>query len=144
MANTSIKSLRIPNALYEEIQSEAKSIGFTTNNYIISILNSRHIGGDAIGAKFYKKISKWILNNYSKDNFPPDITLKVFHHIKNDSETYNNYKEIVSKSKDAKISLHRKIGIMVKDILGAKVTGRSVPLDPEENLIKTYSFLGKK
>ena len=141
MKSSCIKSIRMPVELLDKLKFEADDLGISLNNYILSILKNRSSSSHNTNTSLVIAISKWIRENFTKNDFPPDITLKVFLYIKNNEDFFSTYKTIIEEGIESKISLHRQIGMLVKEVLNAKVIGRSIPLDPKINLIKTYSIL---
>ena len=134
----------MPVELLDKLKFEADDLGISLNNYILSILKNRSSSSHNTNTSLVIAISKWIRENFTKNDFPPDITLKVFLYIKNNEDFFSTYKTIIEEGIESKISLHRQIGMLVKEVLNAKVIGRSIPLDPKINLIKTYSILAPR
>jgi hypothetical protein len=147
MDGTGIKTVRLPAELIERAQDEADALGVSFNEFTVYALGVALGGqpGDASMA-FLKDVAAWVRMRFSKADFPPDVTLVVFHHIQEDGILWDRYLKVVSDEtgeRDSALvtSLHRRIGRMVKRVLGAEVFGRSLPLDPDEHLIQSHALL---
>ncbi len=149
MPGTITKSLRLEENIVQQINTKCDEIGMSFNDFILYALNVQFGIENDNSLELLKLLAQWIRKHYSKDSFPDDITLRVFHQIRDSEQLSKIYNSIIYGEKKLKniqlmISLHRRIGRMVKMILNAKVKARSIPLDPELNLIKTYSLLEPK
>ncbi len=118
------------------------------NDFAIYALNAQLGDIDDKSMVLLEKLAKWVLDNNTKNKFDDDITLQVFHHLRDTAELRSVYDNIVypdqgKKDVDAMISLHRRIGRMVISVLDAKVKSRSKPINPEIHLIRTFSYLEK-
>ncbi|MFZ2655875.1 MAG: hypothetical protein WAX69_13170 [Victivallales bacterium] len=146
---TRLTSIRLPMELYEKAGGKAASQGMAFNTFVVNTI--RHAVGETDkSAKLLEEVAKWVKANYPPGkSFPDDVTLLTFHHIRDDRKLRKLYDQIVldsagKKNYDALVPLHKGIGLLVKTLLNAKVKGRSLELDPKENLIKTYSLLTKQ
>ena len=146
MPGMTMKSLRLEDSIVEKINLKCNDIGMSFNDYVLYAINVQLGIEDDNSMDLLQLLAKWIRENYKEDSFPDNITLQTFHHLRDTKELKKIYDKIVitkkgKKNDVARISLHRRIGRMVKTILKAKVKGRSIPLDQSEHLIQTFSFL---
>jgi len=148
---STIKSVRLPDELAERISREADQLGVTFNALVVNALNESLGDGGDKSIDLLKELSSWLRQNYSPKSFPSNITFQTFQHIIREKRLRKQYDGIIHKGsgeKDFKalISLHRRIGRLVKTVLKADVNGRIIGLDPGKYLIKSYSKLvpGKK
>ena len=149
MTEKTVRTLRISSDVAREVDDEADRLGITFTDFMVHAaqLALGRNGDPAID--FLKSLSRWIEKTYDKTFFPADVTLQVFHHIRDDAQFRHQYDALTTtetgeKDWDAVISLHRRIGRMVKRVLNARVVARSLPLDPEEHLIKTHALLAPR
>ena len=141
-----MKSLRLEETIVDQVNYKCDEIGMSFNDFVLYAINVQLGIEDDNSMKLLQLLAKWIRKNYTVDLFPADITLQTFHYLRDTAELKKIYDKIVypktnEKNINAMISLHRRIGRMVKTILKAKVKSRSVPHDPEVHLIKTFSYL---
>ncbi len=146
---TRLRSLRMPERLFDKAAAEASRQGVAFNTFVVNAVR-KALGEDDGSVQLLDAVAKWLKAKYPPlKAFPLNVTLEVFHHIRDDKKLRTLYDGIVldrkgDKNYDALVPLHKNIGLLVKTLLNAKVIGRSLPLDPEENLIKTYSLLKKQ
>lgn len=146
MAGTQTKSLRLAEDLLVRALEEADRLGVSFNEFVIHALEQAlgNEGDPAIA--FLADLAEWIEATFDRRDFPADVTLRVFHHIRDDRLLRARYNELIRKDDggtdfEALISVHRRIGRLVKRVLGAELSGRSVPLDPREHLIRSHALL---
>ena len=75
-----------------------------------------------------------------------DVTLEVFRHLRGDEALRARYLAAIDRGdgfadESLRSTLHRRIGKRVKAVLGAEVVGRSLPLDPAVELIRSFALL---
>ena len=145
---TRLCSLRLPQDLFLKADKEAVRQGIAFNTFVANAIRNA-VGEEDKAAKLLDEVAKWVKTKYLNKEFPDDVTLKAFHHIRDDKKLRKLYDKIVTdstggKNYDKLVPLHKGIGLLIKTLLNAKVKGRSLPLNPEENLIKTYSILTKE
>ncbi len=146
---TRLRSLRMPERLFDKATAEASRQGTTFNTFVVNAVR-KALGEDDGSVQLLDAVAKWLKAKYlPRKDFPLNVTLEVFHHIRDDRRLRKLYDSIVldrhgDRNYDALVPLHKNIGLLVKTLLNAQVVGRSLPLEPEENLIKTYSLLKKQ
>ena len=145
---TRLCSLRLPADLYGKADKEAARQGIAFNTFVANAIRSA-VGEEDKAAKLLEEVAKWLRSKFTEDNFPEDVTLRVFHYIRDDRKLRKLYDAIVidsagRKNYDALVPLHKGVGLLVKTILNAKVKGRSVEHDPGVHLLKTYALLEKQ
>ena len=146
MRGTTLRTIRMPVSIVEAAQTKADAMGITFNDLVVHAL-CRLLGLSRCDpVPFLSSLSDWVLSEFSPDCFPEDVTLKVFRHIRQAPELFARYRALIDDSdgrrdERAKGGLHRRIGKVVKNVLRARVVGRSAPLNPEEDLIKSHALL---
>jgi hypothetical protein len=138
--------LRLPEELAERASREADSLGISFSDFVIHALD-KALGGEGDSSiLFLKNLAAWTEKTFDKSAFPEDVTLRVFHHVRDDAALKKEYDELVAgtDSEPSRVritSLHRRVGLMVKRVLHAEVRGRSLPLDAREHLIQSHALL---
>ena len=142
-----VKSVRLPRQVVEATERKAVSLGLTFADVVEAGLR-KEIGMDINPrTDMLKQVASWLTTQFpNKDNYPQDVTLSVFRQIRADKAILEVYKAAITdpsgqKSDDLRWTLHRQIGQCVRRVLGARVIGRSVELDPKVELIKTHALL---
>ena len=130
------KTVRIPGDIIQRMEN----FGLPHNDIIVQALREFFNMPPEPSVEFMKKVCKWVEDTFEGKPFEEDVTLKVFRHIQSDKTLFAAYKKLTG-TQEAKEVLHRRLGKMVKQALKAEVVGRSLPLDPEKELIKTYALL---
>lgn len=141
--NTVTKTVRLPDPLAEAAEAAALQLGLTFND-IVEVALSSHLQMPANkGHAVLMAVRDHLVETYPiQRGFPQDVTLEVFRHIQSDKHLWSLYQAAVGQDDEAaRDSLHRKIGKAVKAVLGAKVVGRSLPLDPAVELIRSHALL---
>lgn len=137
---TVVKTVRIPEELFREVENSAKKQGSNFNDTVVTALR-RYLGlPSEDGTLFIQKVFNWVVQTYRQDDFPEDVTRQVFQHIQKDPELLVEYHQVTRRRED-KETINRKIGKMVKQTLNAEVIGRSLPLPRGEELITSYALL---
>lgn len=142
-----MKSLRLPRSLVDEAERHARGLGLTFADIVEAGLR-REVGMKPnVRTELLKDLALLVSGLYpSKKGFPPDVTLVVVRQMRDDKALKSAYDEAI-RDEDGQIDdgaraiLHRQIGLLVKRVLDAKVIGRSNPLDPVVELIKTHALL---
>ncbi len=140
--STATKTIRLPSEVVTAAVHRAEELGLTFT-HIVEVALREHLGLDDDPAyKLVLDIRDYLRESYT-DDFPQDVTLRVFHRIQSNEEWAALYlRALEGDDRDRLLAaLHRRIGKAVRLILGAKVIGRSLPLDPVENLIKSHALL---
>jgi len=147
MTNAVNKTVRLRHDVVDAATARADELGITFTNLVESAL--RHfldLGGNA-PFELLEKVRDHLIALYpDRRGFPRDVTLEVFRAIRDDQDLWRLY---VAATRDpdgeietsARDSLHRRIGRTVKVVLGARVVGRSLLLDPEVELISSHALL---
>ena len=140
MAQLISKTIRFPKELHDALHSEGEKFGATVNDMVVLAV-SKFLGmPDQSAYDFFSALREWVVQTYDSNGFPEDVTLQVFHHIRDTPDVLAAYKRFAQTQEEKEV-LHRRIGKLVKNALGAAVKGVSAPLDPAEHIIKTYSQL---
>lgn len=144
--STASKTFRLPEDLVAAAEERAADIGITLTDLLADALakelNMPRQPTTALSAE----VSAMIMTTYDRRNFPMDVTLDVFRHIRDDAGLRKLYDDALddgtgSPDRHRRWSVHRRIGRIVKRRLGAKVVGRSLPLDPAVELIESHALL---
>lgn len=138
-----VKSIKIDPALFERASNHASGKKMSFSQFISCLIREKlELGNASPEPELYTKVAEYVNKTYKASRFPTDVTLKVFQHIKKTPELFELYLECVKPNHAALITVHKNIGAMVKNMLNADLTGeRCTSCNPEENLIKSYSFL---
>jgi hypothetical protein len=140
--STSTKTIRLPSEVVTAVVQRAEELGLTFT-HIVEVALRDHLSLDDDPAyKLVLNIRDHLRHSYD-DDFPQDVTLRVFQRIKSNQEWAALYERALSGNDREKVlvALHRRIGKAVRLILGAEVIGRSLPLDPAKYLIKSHALL---
>lgn len=146
MQESIARSVRLPLALVETLESRAAAMGLTFNDLVADIL-LKEVGAERNPATvLLVELRSWLHDHYKMHNFPQDVTLQLFRAIRGDRELLRLYQAAIKdeagkRDEHRKAALHRRIGKMVKMQLDAEVVGRSPLLDREVELIESYAFL---
>ena len=149
MSGKCVKSVRIDRGLAERAAAEADTLGITFSEFVAVSLKQSLGEEPEPECAFSRTIAAWLREDYGAGEFPEDITLRVFHRIRDFRSWRRSYQELIrgldgEVDYDALIALHRRIGRLVLRVLNAEVVGRSEPLDPEEHIIKSHALLRPK
>jgi hypothetical protein len=146
MERSSVRTVRIPLHIAGAVERRAAECSVTFNDIVVRALQRflrlpRHPRTELM-----ERLSAWVARSFDPADFGEDVTLQVVRHLRANLPLRLLYQEAVSDARGrrdgrAKAGLHRRIGKMVKNVLGAVVAGRSGPLDPEVELIGSYSLL---
>ena len=144
MNSTTIKSLRLPNALIARANERAETLGLSFTDVVVDALSS------TLGAEREPRTALLIevanlLSSAFAENFPPDVTRQVFLEIQNNTTLLSLYKSAIKnergeETETTRSSVHRMVGKVIKRVLHCEVTGRAICPDPEE-LIGSYALL---
>jgi len=146
MAETQIKSIRLSDDLLTRVLEEADRLGVSFNEFAVHALE-RALGNEGDESiVFMTDLAFWLEQNFNRHAFPEDVTLQVFHHIRDDRNLRARYRALIRNADggtdpEKLTGMHRRIGRLVKRALDAEVFGRSLPLDPEEHLIRSHALL---
>lgn len=140
-----IKTIRLPRSIVDKAQTEATNLGLTFADVVETALGTYFKMKPNPRTDILLKVAELLKKDY-RDSYPQDVTLQVFRKIRSDDSLLRAYKAAISdptgtESENLKATLHRQIGLCVRRVLGAKVIGRSVELDPNIELIKTHALL---
>ncbi len=140
---TVTKTVRLPQALVEAAEAAALELGLTFNDMVEEALASHMQMPANKGHAVLMAVRDHLVQTYpNQRGFPQDVTLDVFRRIQSDKHLWSLYQAAVGPNDEAaRDSLHRKIGKAVKAVLGARVVGRSLPLDPAVELIRSHALL---
>lgn len=144
--NDATITFRTSTELAQEVQDRADELGVTASDVIADAV-CRYLGRSPLTKlQLVIALAALIDKNFDKKSFPADVTLKVFKFILEDPKLRRLYDEAIRgpdgvPDAEKRAVVHREIGRMVKRRLNAKVTGRSVPLDPKEHLIESHALL---
>ena len=142
---TTVKTVRLPTELAARVEAESANVGLTFNDYAVYALERLLSGSNEPDAcfLFLRQLAQWTRETYRGKSFPTTVTLEVFHHIRDTEDLRKAYDRLLANDVDRQAirSLHRRIGLMVKRVLKAKVEGRSAPRNPQRDLVTTFSYL---
>lgn len=146
MSKDIAKCVRLPQELARRAENEAFRLGLSFSDYVLNALRQALGDGGDPAIDFLRRLAIWLEGEFDPHNFPPDVTLRVFHHIRDSAALRREYEALITRADgrrdwEAVAGLHRRIGLLVKVVLGAEVIGRSLPLDPGEHLVRTHSLL---
>jgi hypothetical protein len=141
------KTVRLPADVLEAATTRAHELGLTFTDVVeMALRDYLGLGGTA-SFELLQGVRDHLVGLYpDQKGFPPDVTLQVFRHLRQDRKLWRLYRSATRGAdgevdKRAIASLHRRIGRGVKVALAAKVVGRSLPLDPLEELITSHALL---
>lgn len=137
------KTVRLPAEVVEAAEHWGDALGLSFTDVVEMALRDKLPDlGDSPAFTLLTAVRDW-LETFDKQDFPQDVTLRVFQHIQDDPQLWQLYLRATDdRSDSAKVgSVHRRIGKAVKLVLGAKVVGRSLPLDPDEHVIQSHALL---
>lgn len=149
MENSIVRSMRLPQDVTDGVNEQADKLGITFNESIIYCLRS-HLGlPQDPSIPLLEAISRWVADTYSPKDFPEDVTLHTFRHLRDTPALRKQYDRLLQNDtgtidKKTQGQLHRRIGALVRNVLDAHVVGRSLEYDPEVELIKTHALLRPK
>ena len=147
MDNQIMKSVRLPKALVDAVEQRAEVLGLTFADLVEAGLRQEVGMKPNPRTQLLKDLALLVMGLYPKrTGFPPEVTLLIVRAMRADSALVGMYDVAIRNAKGRvdeglKAVLHRQIGQMVKRVLGATVIGRSNPLDPAVELIKTHALL---
>lgn len=141
------RTIRLRAALVRAADQDANELGLSFNDIVDRALAAHlqmphHPAFDLLQA-----IRGLLLEKYpDRLRYPQTVTLEVFRDIRARKDLWSLYEAATTDeegrpSEPLRDALHRRIGRAVKAILGAKVVGRSLPLDPEKELIRSHALL---
>ena len=141
------KTVRLSSTIVDPAEVKADQLGLNFND-IVEIAMAAYLGlAKNRSFALLEAVRDYLLKTYpDRKGFPQDVTLTVFKHIRANKKMWRIYKEATTDEdgnfdESARDSLHRRIGKAVKTVLGAKVVGRSLPLDPAKELIRSHALL---
>ena len=141
------KTIRLPAAMAELAEQAAIDEGLTFND-IVEIAVAKHLGLPLNPAfELLEAVRDYLQAEYPPGGaFPQDVTRRVFRHLRTNKKLWAKYLAAIE-GKDGQAderlrgAVHRRIGKRVKAVLGAVVVGRSLPLDPAVELIRSHALL---
>lgn len=142
-----VKTIRLPRPIVDATETKAAELGLTFADVVEALLRKETQMEPNPKTNMLLKVASLLVELYpNKDDYPRDVTLQVFRAIRADDALLKIYRAAItdpsgSESDNLKATLHRQIGLCVRRVLGAKVIGRSVELDPKIELIKTHALL---
>ena len=144
-----LKSLRLPSAVVDGIEQIAAETGLTFSDVVeVALRKELNMPVNALH-ELILEASAWLRSRYpTGTQFPQDVTLRTVHQIRDEPVLRALYDGAVSNGSgsvdpDARHVVHRQVGRMVKRVLGARVVGRSNPLDPSVHLISSHALLAQ-
>jgi hypothetical protein len=145
MTKTS-KTFRLPDDVVAAAEERAAELGLTLTDLLADVLAKEFKMPRQPSTALSAEVSSLIASTFDPKHFPMDVTLEVFHRIRDDADLRRLYDQAISDDagqpdRHRRWSVHRRIGRIVKRRLGAKVIGRSLPLDPSVDLIESHALL---
>ena len=144
---TITKTTRLPEAVASAADLRAADLGITFTDVVEMALRSfLELDGNP-SFELLEWVRDDLVGRYpDHQGFPRDVTLEVFREIRGSTEAWKLYVaathdeagDLIAAARD---SLHRRIGRATKLVLGARVVGRSLPLDPTTELITSHALL---
>lgn len=140
------KTVRLPDALLAAAEARAADLGVTFTDVLADALAKELSMTRDPSIVLLTQLSAFITQTFDPRSFPPDATLITVRHVRDDVGLRGPYEQAIRDAGGAvdqnqKGSIHRRIGRLVKRLLGAKVIGRSAPLDPSVELIESHALL---
>jgi acetylornithine deacetylase/succinyl-diaminopimelate desuccinylase-like protein len=141
------KTIRLPVGLVRLAEARAAELGLAFNDIVEKAMTTHFDLPHNPSFDVLEAVRDHLQSQYpDRRGFPQDVTLEVFHHIQADEHLRSLYDAATTDEDGQAVdslrgSLHRRIGRSVKAVLGAKVVGRSLPLDPEKDLISSHALL---
>lgn len=139
------KTVRLTEAMVDAAERWGSALGLTFTDVVeLALISHLNLAGNP-SFELVEAVRDYLLGKYPERlDFPQDVTLEVFKHIRDDTKLRALYEQALAAGPDreeAVASLHRRLGKAVKLVLNATVVGRSLPLDPVEFLITTHALL---
>jgi hypothetical protein len=141
---TKVVSLRLPVRVYDELAARAGHL--SVGEYATQVLGE-HVGGEPSAFREFKNaLVEWVLEAYPNRDYDRHVIFEAFQFAKSDPRLRALHAEAIAgedgrPSRERRHLLHRQTGQAIKRALGAKVAGRSAPVDPEIAFIESYTFL---
>lgn len=141
------KSVRLQRSLVDKAEGLAEKLGLTFGDIVETALRREFNMEGNPRTDLLRQVAQWLLEQYpDKKGFPSSVTRLVFRHIQEDHAFRSLYDAAItgpdgSTDEGLRWTLHRLVGQTVSRVLNAKVIGRSVELEPGNELIKTHALL---
>ncbi len=142
-----VRSVRLPPEVMAAAEVKASELGLTFNDVVeVALRRMLDMKTDA-KTELMIEIAQRLRDRFPRrTGFPNHVTRDVFHDIRDDEDLKKLYDEAIrgedgTVDENKKGTVHKQVGHLVRRVLGAKVVGRSLPLDPEVDLIGSHALL---
>ena len=138
--------VHLPDHLAQHAAEEAERLGISFDDLIVVAVHDFTEQPTDRKVRLLTEVAAYVDRHFSPESFPPDVTLRVFHHVRGDerlrllydAETHDLYGHIDG---FARASLNHAISATVASRLEAEVIGHLEPLDPDADLAETCALL---
>jgi len=143
MLNTLV---RLPDRIAMRAAEEASTLGISIEELILLAVQE-YVDDPLDGrVRLLAEVAAFIDRTYSPESFPPDVMLRVFHHIRRNPELHQVYyaethDEHGHPEPHAKAHLNRQIRCLVACRLDAETIGEPQHPDPELSLTDSWARL---
>jgi hypothetical protein len=148
MSETQVFSVRLPAEVAEVLADKAapRSVGEYLAELARKAAGAAPKGADRAFGAVKAAAVEWVHERYTPRRFPRDVIRLAFAHIAQTPKLRKLHDEGIrdedgQPDRQRKARLHRQIGQAIRRALSARVDGRSPPLDPEEALIESFTYL---
>lgn len=141
-----VYAMRLPADVVAGVKEQADRRGLNFNEGVVFCIRGFLQLPQDPAIPLLDALSTWVESTFDKHNFPEDVTLQTFRHVRDTASLRAMYDTAIRDAagnidKGTLGKLHRRIGALVRHILDARVAGRSVEYDPAIELIKTHALL---
>jgi hypothetical protein len=145
MTDTTI-SFRASPRIAGALEKKARELGVSATDVILDALCVCFGIPRLAKVQLLTGVAALVDSHFDPRTFPEDVIKAVFDLLRRDPTLWPLYRSLVyrpdgSTDETEKGVVHRAIGRLVRERLGAKVKGRSAPLDPSQHLIKSHALL---
>jgi hypothetical protein len=138
--------VHLPDHLAQHAAQEAERLRISLDDLILVAVHDFTEQPSDRKTRLLAEVSAFVERHFSPESFPPNATLRVFHHIRSDARLRSLYdaetRDLYGHVDDfARASLNHAISTTVANRLSAEVIGHLSPLDPDTELTETCQLL---
>src|ERR1700680_4580139 len=131
--------VHLPDHLAQHAAQEAERLRISLDDLIVVAIHDFTEQPSERRARLLAEVAAYVERHFSPENFPSNVTLRVFHHIRGDERLRMLYDAEIHDLYGhmdgfARASLNHAIGATVASRLEAEVIGHLEPLDPDVDL----------
>jgi hypothetical protein len=130
--------VHLPDHLAQHAAQEAERLGISLDDLIVVAVHDF--------TRLLSAVSAYVDRHFSPESFPPNVTLRVFHHIRGDQQLRLLYDAEIRDlyghvDEFARASLNHAISAAVANRLEAQVVGHAETLNPDVDLTESCALL---